>query len=205
MATEEIEISELEFTEELASDNLIPVEGLTDTKATSLQKLRDWLGIESAILKQVPTGLILPYGGSTAPEGFLLCNGATINRTTYANLFKAIGTTYGEGDGSTTFRIPSASNIVTSVNTNVPVKGNGLALGLNGNRGMANKPTTTEFENGLVAYADAYGKNAGTTWSGNPKDMTSQMYMGITTDASKSGVVGTVTRTLFTCNFIIKY
>lgn len=110
MATEEIEISELEFTEELASDNLIPVEGLTDTKATSLQKLRDWLGIESAILKQVPTGIILPYGGSTAPEGFLLCNGATINRTTYANLFKAIGTTYGSGDGSTTFKLPNFSS-----------------------------------------------------------------------------------------------
>lgn len=43
MATEEIEISELEFTEELASDNLIPVESTTDTKATSLQILKNWL------------------------------------------------------------------------------------------------------------------------------------------------------------------
>ena len=43
MATEEIEISELEFTEELASDNLIPIESLTDTKATSLQILKNWL------------------------------------------------------------------------------------------------------------------------------------------------------------------
>lgn len=43
MATEEIEISELEFTEELASDNLIPVESSTDTKATSLQILKNWL------------------------------------------------------------------------------------------------------------------------------------------------------------------
>ena len=43
MATEEIEISELEFTEELASDNLIPVESATDTKATSLQILKNWL------------------------------------------------------------------------------------------------------------------------------------------------------------------
>lgn len=43
MATEEIEISELEFTEELVSDNLIPVESATDTKATSLQILKNWL------------------------------------------------------------------------------------------------------------------------------------------------------------------
>lgn len=44
MANEEIEISELEFTEELAGDNLIPVESLSDTKATSLQILKNWLG-----------------------------------------------------------------------------------------------------------------------------------------------------------------
>lgn len=44
MATEEMEISELEFTEELAGDNLIPVESTTDTKATSLQILKNWLG-----------------------------------------------------------------------------------------------------------------------------------------------------------------
>ena len=40
----------------------------------------------------IPTGVILPFGGSTVPEGFLLCNGAAISRTTYAKLFAAIGT-----------------------------------------------------------------------------------------------------------------
>lgn len=44
MATEEIEISELELAEELAPDNLIPIESLTDTKATTLQKIKEWLG-----------------------------------------------------------------------------------------------------------------------------------------------------------------
>ena len=44
MATEEIEISELELAEELAPDNLIPIENLTDTKATTLQKIKEWLG-----------------------------------------------------------------------------------------------------------------------------------------------------------------
>lgn len=110
MATEEIEISDLELIEKLSPDNVLPIETTTKTFATTLKKIRDWLGIESAILKQVPTGLILPYGGSTTPEGFLLCNGATIKRTTYANLFKAIGTTYGAGDGSTTFKLPNFSS-----------------------------------------------------------------------------------------------
>lgn len=54
----------------------------------------------------VPVGSITMYGGSTAPTGWLLCNGAAVSRTTYANLFTAIGTTWGVGDNSTTFNLP---------------------------------------------------------------------------------------------------
>ena len=43
---------------------------------------------------------------STAPAGWLICDGSTISRTTYSRLFAAIGTTYGSGDGSNTFNIP---------------------------------------------------------------------------------------------------
>jgi microcystin-dependent protein len=55
----------------------------------------------------VPTGSILPYGGSSAPAGYLLCNGTAVSRTTYATLFTAIGTTFGAGDGTTTFNVPN--------------------------------------------------------------------------------------------------
>ena len=51
-------------------------------------------------------GCIYMYGGSVAPSGFLLCDGSAISRTTYSELFYVIGTTYGVGDGSTTFNIP---------------------------------------------------------------------------------------------------
>jgi hypothetical protein len=54
----------------------------------------------------VSIGSVIPFGGSSAPTGFLACDGATIDRTTYADLFSAIGTTWGAGDGVTTFRIP---------------------------------------------------------------------------------------------------
>jgi microcystin-dependent protein len=54
----------------------------------------------------VPTGTVLSFAGSTAPNGYLLCYGQAINRTTYAALFAAIGTTYGSGDGATTFNVP---------------------------------------------------------------------------------------------------
>ena len=53
-----------------------------------------------------PPGVITAFAGSTAPTGYLLCNGATVSRTTYASLFAIIGTTYGSGDGSTTFAVP---------------------------------------------------------------------------------------------------
>ena len=62
----------------------------------------------SANQTNVPTGTIIPFAGSSIPAGYLLCNGAAVSRTTYANLFKVIGTTWGAGDGSTTFKLPDA-------------------------------------------------------------------------------------------------
>ena len=53
----------------------------------------------------MPTGSILEYGGATAPTGWLLCDGASVSRATYAALFAVIGTTYGSVDGST-FNVP---------------------------------------------------------------------------------------------------
>ncbi len=47
-----------------------------------------------------------PFAGSAAPSGWLLCDGAAVSRTQYAALFAVIGTTYGAGDGSTTFNLP---------------------------------------------------------------------------------------------------
>lgn len=57
----------------------------------------------------VPPGVIWSYGGTSAPAGFLLCNGATISRFTYSDLFLAIGETFGAGDGSTTFGLPDSN------------------------------------------------------------------------------------------------
>jgi len=53
----------------------------------------------------LPIGSIITYGGSSAPAGFLLCNGQAVSRTTYAELFALWGTTYGAGDGTTTFNL----------------------------------------------------------------------------------------------------
>ena len=54
----------------------------------------------------VPSGALMPFAGTSAPTGFLLCDGSAVSRSTYATLFSAISTTYGSGDGSSTFNLP---------------------------------------------------------------------------------------------------
>lgn len=58
-----------------------------------------------------PTGSYLEFAGTSAPTGFLACNGAAVSRTTYAALFAVVGTTYGAGNGSTTFNLPDRRGI----------------------------------------------------------------------------------------------
>jgi microcystin-dependent protein len=53
-----------------------------------------------------PSGIVLPHAGAAVPDGWVLCDGAAVSRTTYAYLFAAIGTAYGAGDESTTFNVP---------------------------------------------------------------------------------------------------
>ena len=57
-------------------------------------------------LSGLPAGIYLPYGGAAAPAGWQLCDGTAVNRVTFADLFAAIGTAFGVGDGATTFNLP---------------------------------------------------------------------------------------------------
>ena len=75
--------------------------GKGGTSATTAEAARANLGAARNI-----AGIIHAYAGSTAPDGYLMCDGQAVSRTTYAALFAAIGTTYGAGDGSTTFNLP---------------------------------------------------------------------------------------------------
>lgn len=65
-----------------------------------------WTNLTSGGTGGVPSGTIMAYAGSTAPDGWALCSGGTVSRSANASLFAAIGTTYGAGDGSTTFNLP---------------------------------------------------------------------------------------------------
>lgn len=73
---------------------------------TDTFKLQFWNGSAWQGAVSAPAGTVEAYAGSTAPTGWLLCAGQAVSRTTYADLFAVVSTTYGSGDGSTTFNIP---------------------------------------------------------------------------------------------------
>jgi microcystin-dependent protein len=80
--------------------------------------------VASAISGQAPTatvpvGTVSDYGGSTAPTGWLLCYGQAISRTTYVSLYAVLGTTFGSGDGSTTFNVPDCRGRVVAGKDNM--------------------------------------------------------------------------------------
>ncbi len=99
-----------------------------------------------------PSGTIKLYAGGTAPTGYLICDGTAVSRTTYADLFAVLSTTYGSGDGSTTFNVPDFRRRVP-----VGAGGTGTAtLGnARGNTGGAETHTLTEAE--MPAHTHNYG------------------------------------------------
>lgn len=122
-----------------------------------------------------PIGCIQAYGGATAPDGWLICNGASVSRTTYAALFTVIGTSFGAGDGATTFNIPDLREAT--------IKGAGLT-GLSNNHMDADGLAVGEFiddrvqehaHNTQLTQAGAQGSNINVP--------------GYTTNWSTSGVI----------------
>ena len=62
-------------------------------------------------MSNVP-GMISQYAGATSPNGWMICDGSAVSRTTYSALYSAIGNSYGSGDGSTTFNLPNLRGAV---------------------------------------------------------------------------------------------
>ena len=109
-------IDVLSFTDD-TDTNQIKLQAPTSVTTTTTFTLPDGDGSAGNVLQTdgsgtlswgggTPSGVVSAYAGSSAPSGWLLCYGQAVSRTTYADLFTAISTTYGSGDGSTTFNLP---------------------------------------------------------------------------------------------------
>lgn len=115
------------------------------------------LSLQSVIDVICPPGMFGLFHATDVPEGWLLCNGATVSRETYSRLFAKIGTKYGAGDGSTTFALPNLDGRVLQGTTNTGLVGNYLEASL---------PNIVGTLGDLAANsADAYGQ-AALYWSG---------------------------------------
>ena len=76
----------------------------------------------------IPIGTMLMWATATAPTNYLICNGSAVSRSTYAPLFAVLGTTWGVGDGTTTFNLPNtAGRVIRGVNGTYTLAGTGGA------------------------------------------------------------------------------
>lgn len=118
----------------------------------------------AAALAITPTGSVLAFAGSTSPDGWLLCDGSAVSRTTYAALFSVIGTTYGTGDGSTTFNLPNLTDRFIQGNATAgTVKSAGLPNIIGGFlfREAQSNPSTLSDLTGAFSGGSYTGENAG--------------------------------------------
>jgi hypothetical protein len=96
--------------------------------------------VQSGAIQSNPAGVVCSFAGSSAPTGYLLCDGAAVSRETYADLFAVISTTYGVGNGSTTFNLPD-------LRTRIPVGKNATGtFATLGTTGGAETHTLTSSE-----------------------------------------------------------
>lgn len=117
-----------------------------------------------------PVGTVLPFAGSAAPTGWLLCQGQTVSRTTYADLFAVIGTIYGAGDGSTTFALPDMGGRVPAgkeaTATRLTTGGSGVDGGTLGAAGGAQTHTLTSGQIPAHTHTGSTSTDPGHTHSG---------------------------------------
>lgn len=121
---------------------------------------------------EVPAGIMQMFAGNTIPAGWLLCDGSAVSRTNYAKLFSAIGTTWGAGDGSTTFNLPnSIGRFAEGASTSGSYKSAGLP-NITGDFTTPNEPWTpylTGTSSGALSNPAGdsrhrvYGSNNGST------------------------------------------
>lgn len=143
----------------------------------------------------MPAGVVLPFAGPLPPTGWLLCDSSPVSRTLYPKLFAAIGTTYGVGNGSTTFNLPELRGEF--------VRGGDNGRGVDAARALGSFQQPT-FIRGVMD--DAYGSDVTNTQLITTIGQSTAFADSLSTGASigqtnvKLGVNGTTTRAAATAD-----
>lgn len=182
------------------------------TGADNATAARTNLGIDTTYFN--PTGIIIAFAGNTLPKGYLLCDGSKVSRTTYKKLFDVIGTTYGAGDGSTTFNLPNLNNgsflegsntvgTVKSASASVPDHYHAFGYNTSNNNGrfIATNATVKYRLANSVSYRSWNGSGGGGGYK-DDTDTAAQANM-VTSLPTTSGAV--VQPKSVTVKFCIKY
>jgi len=180
------------------------VEGATDSKVIceSVDSVYAW----NPVTSQTPPGAIVMYGAASAPDGWLLCDGSEISRTTYAALFAIIGTTYGSAAGGT-FTLPNFKSRMP-----FGLDSGQTANDTLGETGGARDVTLTAAQSGLPAHTHTI---AGHHSHGSDVDRAVGGSLAARAPSSESGLTGSVAAATaaeshtnmspyLTVNFIIK-
>jgi microcystin-dependent protein len=125
---------------------------------------------------QFPPGTVISFAGSTAPEGWMICDGSAISRTDYAGLFAAIGTLWGIGDGLNTFNLPdlegrflrgadNGATVDPDAGTRVPL-GSGVANGVGSLQDDAIRNITGSIDGFLDVGVFNRTNSGAFTWTG---------------------------------------
>ena len=161
----------------------------------------------------LPVGIVQAFAGTTIPNGWLLCDGSAVSRTTYANLFAVISTTYGSGDGSTTFNLPDLVDKFVEGSATAGTEHSAGLPNIEGNYnammkyfGAGATISDEEYCNGAFYTPTPYSTAGGNFGAGSGSDTyAKQLYL----DASRSnaiyGASNTVQPPALTMRYIIKY
>ena len=187
----------------------------TNPSWTQIAKQSDLTNLSNSVVKSVngikptngnvnitgvPTGTILPFAGSTIPSGFLACNGAAVSRTTYAALFSIIGTTYGTGNGSSTFNVPQVEDnrFLEFHSTRGTKKNAGLPNITGGHDGL-------RTDGGTSGWGAFYNAGNGSVGSAGGSSRNSKIQFSASSSSSIYGASTTVQPKSLTVRAIIKY